>query len=152
MTRDEKAIPTSIVIFGASGDLTGRKLIPSLFNLYCKGRLPDRVSIYGFSITEWSSEEFRNDISQHANTLAGVDVTRPDWQHFVSLLNYQIGDFTNQDAYQQLSSALNKLEGWQSAYAPPLAFYKPGTWGPSEADEFMDRDGCAWLPVCKEQK
>jgi glucose-6-phosphate 1-dehydrogenase len=103
-------IPTSIIIFGASGDLTGRKLIPSIYNLYRKKRLPERISIFGFSITEWSSEDFRRDITQRAKTLAGIDVSTSEWQHFVGLLNYQTGDFHDPAAYQQLSAALEKIE------------------------------------------
>jgi len=49
----------SLVIFGASGDLTGRKLIPALFNLYCKQRLPDNLQIVGTSRRPYSHDEFR---------------------------------------------------------------------------------------------
>ena len=51
---------TSIVIAGATGDLAQRKLLPALFHLWCKGRLPDNVCIVGFSRTEFSDDGFRD--------------------------------------------------------------------------------------------
>ena len=55
----DNALPTSIVIFGASGDLTQRKLVPSLFNLYRKGRLPKQFRIVGYGNTAFSDDQFR---------------------------------------------------------------------------------------------
>ena len=54
-------LPTSIIIFGASGDLTQRKLIPSLLNLSIKGRMPKKFNIVGFGGTAFSDDEFRAD-------------------------------------------------------------------------------------------
>ena len=51
--------PTTFVIFGASGDLTRRKLIPALFNSYCKGRLPELFNIVGFARRPWDDAELR---------------------------------------------------------------------------------------------
>ncbi|MBS3751265.1 MAG: hypothetical protein KGY39_07150, partial [Anaerolineales bacterium] len=51
--------PTTILIFGASGDLTRRKLIPALYNLYRKDRLPEGTRVIGFSRSEYSDQKFR---------------------------------------------------------------------------------------------
>jgi glucose-6-phosphate 1-dehydrogenase len=51
--------PLSILIFGASGDLTSRKLVPALFHLFCKGRLPDEARIIGVSRTPYTDDAFR---------------------------------------------------------------------------------------------
>jgi glucose-6-phosphate 1-dehydrogenase len=51
--------PTTFVIFGASGDLTRRKLIPALFNSYCKERLPEQFHIVGFARRPWDDDELR---------------------------------------------------------------------------------------------
>src|SRR5215216_672970 len=59
MAIKDNGLPTSIVIFGASGDLTQRKLIPSLFNLYCKGRLPKTFRIVGYGGTAFTEDKFR---------------------------------------------------------------------------------------------
>ena len=54
---------TTIVIFGASGDLTQRKLIPALFSLFRKQRRPANVLIVGFATTPWQDADFRGDAS-----------------------------------------------------------------------------------------
>jgi glucose-6-phosphate 1-dehydrogenase len=53
-------LPLSIVIFGASGDLSHRKLIPALYNLYLKKRLPQKFSIFGLGGREWSDDDLRS--------------------------------------------------------------------------------------------
>ena len=50
---------TTIIIMGATGDLTRRKLIPALFNLHCKGRIPERLNIVGFARSQYSDDQFR---------------------------------------------------------------------------------------------
>lgn len=55
--------PATIVIFGASGDLTERKLIPSLFRLDCDGLLPEKLAVVGVARTEMDSEGFRKKTS-----------------------------------------------------------------------------------------
>ena len=56
----DKAAPCTMVIFGASGDLTARKLIPGLYELYRRGLLPDRFAVLGAGRTAMSDEQFRN--------------------------------------------------------------------------------------------
>ena len=55
---------TSILIFGASGDLTQRKLIPALYNQFTKGKLPEAFNIVGISRTEFSHDAFRADMQK----------------------------------------------------------------------------------------
>ena len=57
-------IPTSIIIFGASGDLTQRKLIPSFFNLFRKRKTPKNFNIVGFGGTPFTDEQFREHLLQ----------------------------------------------------------------------------------------
>jgi len=62
-------MPVTIVIFGASGDLTQRKLVPALFSLYRKGRLPANTRIVGFARRPWSHDEFRAQLRAGAQQL-----------------------------------------------------------------------------------
>ena len=62
--------PCVLVIFGASGDLTGRKLIPGLYNLACQELLPPRFSVVGFAITPMDSQGFRQRMRERV-TFAG---------------------------------------------------------------------------------
>lgn len=57
--------PTTVVIFGASGDLTRRKLMPALFNVFQKERLPENLHIIGSERREWDDEKFRELYTMH---------------------------------------------------------------------------------------
>src|SRR5690348_3682987 len=61
--RSRMATPLTVVIFGASGDLTSRKLVPALFNLYQKGRLPAETQVLGVSRTPFTDDAFRNHLA-----------------------------------------------------------------------------------------
>ena len=78
--------PCTIIIFGASGDLTHRKLIPALYNLFCNQRLPDHYCIVGASRTEMDDSAFRSKMRQRL-TDAGVDLKA--WDEFEACLYYQ---------------------------------------------------------------
>ena len=101
--------PVCIVIFGATGDLTGRKLVPALFSLAQENRLPASYSIVGFARRSWGDDEFRNEM------LAGVTKFsrhKPDqnsmWSDFASNLSYVRGDFDDQGSYIELDAFLKK--------------------------------------------
>ncbi|CAN5384054.1 hypothetical protein BH23GEM4_BH23GEM4_10820 [soil metagenome] len=73
--------PLALVIFGATGDLTRRKLIPALFNLFCEGLLPERFAVLGVSRSEWSDEQFRREMKDAVVEFVG----EPDeeaWDRF----------------------------------------------------------------------
>ena len=67
MTVQDK--PFTMIIFGASGDLTHRKLMPSLYNLYRKQRLPANLHIVGFSNDEYHDEDFRDHLPRRCATI-----------------------------------------------------------------------------------
>lgn len=67
--------PTTFIIFGASGDLTARKLIPALFNSYCKQRLPENFNIVGFARRPWDDADLRKILKEGLLELA------PDTYH-----------------------------------------------------------------------
>jgi len=72
--------PCLIIILGASGDLTARKVIPSLFNLYLQGGLPDPFLIVGCARTQWHNEEFRNRMK--ASLEQRPDFSEAKWRGF----------------------------------------------------------------------
>ena len=76
---------TTIVIFGASGDLTQRKLIPALFNLYRKRRLPPDFRIIGFAVTPWQNAEFRAAARAGVDKFAGYTFTDGEWAEFETM-------------------------------------------------------------------
>ena len=121
--------PTTIVIFGASGDLSHRKLIPSLFNLRRKGRIPDDVRIVGFSTREWTNAEFRKTAYDGVKQYATFKFDEDEWNSFEQLLTYLPGDFSKIENFKRLRDRLKKIEG-ESAnrlyyLAAPPDFYEP---------------------------
>lgn len=104
-------LPTSIVIFGASGDLTQRKLVPSLFNLYRKGRLPKQFRIVGYGNTAFTDDQFRTHLADGMKQFASFEYKDEDWNTFASNLAYQQGRYTDLADFKQLSSFLKEWEG-----------------------------------------
>ena len=101
---------TTIVIFGASGDLTGRKLIPSLFNLYCKKRLPENCRIVGVARRPWDDEKFRSDMAADLQEFAPKKFNTEHWADFAPTLFYQPGDLTQLEDIEKLKERLIDIE------------------------------------------
>ena len=100
----------TLVIFGASGDLTSRKLIPALFRLHQRQRLPRETRIVGFSRTAQSHESWRNELRQSTATYDGNDFDPKAWEEFASNIYYQPGDIQNGEDFRRLSHLLDELE------------------------------------------
>jgi glucose-6-phosphate 1-dehydrogenase len=101
---------TSIVIFGASGDLSQRKLVPGLFSLFRKGRLPKRFNILGFSSSQLSDEEFRVKLRRGVEKFGEGTFQDEAWQDFAGHLYYQPGSFTSPDDFRLLAARLADIE------------------------------------------
>ena len=101
---------TSIVIFGASGDLTRRKLIPALYNLLRKERLPVDTQIVGLARSELSHEEFRNSMKEALLEFVPDHFDEELWQRFAPLLTYVAGDLTRLEAFHKLDAYLKENE------------------------------------------
>lgn len=102
---------TTIVIFGASGDLTRRKLIPALFHLYRKKRLWERWRIVGVSRSPMSDEEFRQKMEEGVKEFAKFDYTEEEWLSFAQGIHYLPGDLTQLDDLKRLDAMLLDSEG-----------------------------------------
>ena len=105
---------TSIVIFGASGDLTHRKLLPALFNLYRKKRIPENFLILGYATRAWDDKRFRAEMEAAATKFCSYDYSYDEWLEFSEHLYYMSGNFTNQADFQALSNRLKQLESGPS--------------------------------------
>ena len=103
-------LPVSIVIFGASGDLTQRKLVPSIFNLYRKGRMPKKFCIVGFGGTAFTDEEFRRHLEEGLKQFASFKYSEGEWDHFASDLGYRQGRYDNTEDFKKLEGMLKDWE------------------------------------------
>ena len=101
----------TIVIFGASGDLTSRKLIPALYELFRKGRLPGGTRIVGTSRTEFSHDAWRDQLAESTAKFVGDTFDPQSWQKFAPSIHYKPGDIGQAESFVTLASFLDDLEG-----------------------------------------
>ncbi len=100
-----------LVIFGASGDLTRRKLIPSLYNLACVGCMNPEFEVLGVGRSEMSSEEFRAKLREGAAQSSDArDFNEQQWKEFEKRLHYFVGDPTEDQFYTRLREHLGEME------------------------------------------
>ncbi|MCL2348441.1 MAG: glucose-6-phosphate dehydrogenase [Planctomycetaceae bacterium] len=101
----------TIVIFGASGDLTSRKLIPALYQLERKGRLKKPCRIVGFSRTPMSDDDWRNKLLETTQKFIGPGFDRSVWDGFAPMVHYFAGDIEKDGSLSELDAYLKSLEG-----------------------------------------
>ncbi|MCX7426419.1 MAG: glucose-6-phosphate dehydrogenase [Planctomycetia bacterium] len=105
----------TIVIFGASGDLTNRKLIPALFQLHRKGRLPGETRIVGFSRTPFTHDEWRAKLAESAVRVGEGEFDPAAWEEFARSIYYQPGDIGESEDFVKLRKFLAPLDGDHAA-------------------------------------
>src|SRR5215467_9697166 len=103
----QAAGPCAMVLFGASGDLAKRKLIPALFNLVKASLLPKNFAILGVAVDQLSEEQFRTQVTSF---LPAQDRGSEAWEWFQQRLYYQCGDFADPATYSTLSSRLVQVD------------------------------------------
>jgi len=103
--------PCTVVLFGASGDLAKRKVIPAMYDLAIHNGLGTRYAIVGFARTPMTEDAFRTTLGEAAKSISEVGPINPkQWDEFASNLYYSPGDYANQEAYAQLARRLTELE------------------------------------------
>ena len=106
----QAAEPCALVIFGASGDLTKRKLLPSLYNLASYHLLPADFSIIGVARRPLSDDVFRDQLGKALSELGTQPVDPNLWSKFRGRISYCEGEFDNPATYQKLKEALEVSE------------------------------------------
>ena len=104
----ERPAPCAIIIFGASGDLTARKLIPALFDLYVNNGLPDPFVIVGCGRTPLDDSQFRDRLKEALHAGGKQDSTK--WAGFAAALHYQAIEYEDAQSYQNLAERLRNLD------------------------------------------
>ena len=104
--------PCAIVLFGATGDLTHRKLVPALYHLDQAGHLPGECAIVGFARRDWSDQQFRDELKKSlANPKdAGFE---DSWADFAPRISYNASNFDDPDGYNKLKAQLEKIDATQ---------------------------------------
>jgi len=122
--------PSSVVIFGVTGDLSRKKLMPAIYDLANRGLLPPGFGLVGFARREWGREDFErvvhDAVAQYARTPFREDV----WEHLAEGFRFVQGSFDDDDAFDELARTLDDLDvtrgtGGNHAFyfsIPPKAF------------------------------
>ena len=102
--------PCNVVIFGASGDLTYRKLIPALYNISADGDLPAALSIIGFARREKTDEQFRTELEDALKKFSRQGLNDQVWADFGPRILYHRSEFSEDEGYRSLAERLDKLD------------------------------------------
>jgi glucose-6-phosphate 1-dehydrogenase len=104
--------PFTLIIFGASGDLTRRKLLPALFALYATRTLPEPFAVVAVARTDMTDDEFRHRMRDAVGEFGRVKPPSEGvWERFAGALHYLSGDPKDAALYPRLSQVLGDLEG-----------------------------------------
>ncbi|AJQ28838.1 glucose-6-phosphate dehydrogenase [Pelosinus fermentans] len=126
MMLDVKIEPTVIVIFGASGDLTQRKIIPAIYNLFIDGLLPDPFCIIGIARTASDDEMFRQQLRKGVDAFSRRGRSKEDdWSKFAANISYMAADYHDEKTYRFLLEELKK--GWYKSANKVLYLATPPT-------------------------
>jgi glucose-6-phosphate 1-dehydrogenase len=130
MPSDEKQSEAAVeiapscimVIFGASGDLTKRKLIPALYNLKHSNCLSDNFAVVGLARAEMNDDEFRRRLREDMNQFATDEIDDDEWQWLAQRLYYLSGDFDDDQTYARVKARVAELDQQHQA-AGNCVFY-----------------------------
>ncbi len=110
--QPDRLEPCSLVIFGAAGDLTRRKLLPALYNLIREQALDERFAVIGYSRAEQADEAFRQMLHESVASYSRTQPIEEDvWGGFSRRIGYVQGNFEDPDGYVDLRQRLEQLEG-----------------------------------------
>src|SRR5207302_2094066 len=135
--------PCIMVIFGATGDLTHRKLLPALYDLALEHPLPAGFSVVGFARRPYDDETFRKQALESINEYSRQKPVNPQvWESFASGIHYLQSDFHDSAGYEKLSSLLNKLDQERGTNGNRLFYLSTP---PSQYPEIIQHLGAAGL-------
>jgi glucose-6-phosphate 1-dehydrogenase len=151
------AEPCSIVIFGASGDLTARKLIPALYHLFKDKQMPPSFRVVGFARREKTDDSWRQELREALNQFSRTKpVDDHVWSEFVKNISYCQGDITEDAAYKKLEDLLNSFG--ERPLRENLLFYlatSPSQFGVAveqlHRSQLLHKDGVGWQRIVVEK-
>src|SRR5256714_877634 len=135
--------PCVMVIFGATGDLTHRKLLPALYNLALEHPLPAGFSVVGFARRPYTDEDFRQQALESINSYSRQKPVNPQvWENFAAGIRYLQSAFHDPAGYERLNNLLNELDQERGPSGNRI-FYLATP--PSQYPEIIQRLGAAGL-------
>jgi glucose-6-phosphate 1-dehydrogenase len=108
MESDRRPAPSVFVIFGAAGDLTWRKLVPALYNLFLDHWLPDSFEVLGLDLGDMTNAQFRDQLRQGVDQISRRGKSQADsWKAFAAHLHFETADLNNSKVYKDLARRLD---------------------------------------------
>ncbi len=139
--------PCAIVIFGATGDLTHRKLMPALYNLAADGELPPAVAVIGFARRPKTDEEFRKEMEEATRKFSRQTVRDEIWKTFSQSVFYHQSEFGDPNGYKSLAERLEKIDKERGTRGNRLFYFAAG---PDQFETILKNLKAAGLNRAKE--
>ena len=122
--------PSSLVIFGVTGDLSRKKLMPAVYDLANRGLLPPGFALVGFARREWKNEDFAKEVHDSIREFARTPFKEEVWRQLSEGIRFVQGDFDDDSAFDRLKDTIAELDtnrGTNGNHAfylsvPPKAF------------------------------
>ena len=122
LLQRHRAEPCTVVIFGATGDLTNRKLIPAFYNVAAEGDLPPQFKVVGFARRDKSDEVFRQELEEGNRQNSRQGHNEELWASFAQSIHYHRSEFEDLEGYKSLAKLLDQFDEERGAPANRL-FY-----------------------------
>lgn len=139
--------PCSLVIFGATGDLTHRKLVPALYNLAADGALPPAINVLGFARRDKTDEAFRKELEEASRKFSRQSINDELWASFGANIGYHRSEFDNAAGYASLAKRLDELDATRGTRGNRL-FYLAAA--PDQFEVILDNLRASGLSTPKE--
>jgi glucose-6-phosphate 1-dehydrogenase len=139
--------PCTVVIFGASGDLTYRKLIPALYNIAADGDLPAALSVVGFARREKTDEGFRDELREAVGKFSRQGINGELWESFEERVFYHRSEFSDLQGYEKLAERLDQLDKDRNTQGNRLFYLSVA---PSEFGGILEKLAAVGLNRAKE--
>lgn len=150
--------PALMVIFGASGDLAQRKLLPALYNLVQKKLLPEDFTIVGYSRTEYSDDAFREMARVGVEKYSDAAFREAEWQKFAQGIFYVAGNYDDADGFARLKARIEALDTSRRTgrnrlfyLSTPPSVYEPVATQLGQADLVRPADENCWTRLVVEK-
>ncbi|MEY2955038.1 MAG: hypothetical protein RL530_639, partial [Actinomycetota bacterium] len=122
--------PSGLVIFGVTGDLSRKKLMPAVYDLANRGLLPPGFSLVGFARRDWADQDFAKVVHDSVREYARTEFREEVWQQLLHGIRFVQGEFDDESAFDRLKETIDELDkerGTNGNFAfylsiPPKAF------------------------------
>jgi glucose-6-phosphate 1-dehydrogenase len=145
--------PCVLVIFGASGDLTQRKLMPALYSLACRHLLPERFAVVGAARSEETDDQFRERMKEAVKEHARDEFEQEVWEELAGGMRYQTLNSPDERAEERLGELLDELDAEHGTGGNRIYYFAvpPSAIGPLVREIAERRSGSGWVRLIIEK-